>query len=252
MPRAATADFAVLITCEHAGNRVPAEFRTIFAGQRAVLATHRGWDPGALTFAREMAAAFDAPLFFSETTRLVIDLNRSIGNPDLYSEFTRPLPAATRREIVERHYRPHRDPIEAWVEQTINGEGRRLVHIASHSFTPELNGQVRTADVGFLYDPRRPAEVTFDDRWIEALKAARPDLRLRRNYPYIGNSDGLCYRLRRRHPADRYVGMELEVNQRFVEAGGRPWPKLRASMLESLRSALAESPFVAAAARSGR
>jgi predicted N-formylglutamate amidohydrolase len=246
MTRAATDDFAVLITCEHAGNRVPAEFKTIFAGQQPVLATHRGWDPGALTFAREMAAAFGAPLFQCETTRLVIDLNRSIGNPDLYSEFTRALPVATRRRIVDQHYRPHREPIDAWVAHAI-GAGRKVVHIASHSFTPELNGQVRTADIGYLYDPRRPGEVALSTRWLEALQAQRPDLRQRRNYPYIGNSDGVCFRLRKLHPANRYVGVELEVNQRFVEAGGRPWPKLRASMLAALREALAESPFLATA-----
>jgi predicted N-formylglutamate amidohydrolase len=242
MTAPASADLAVLITCEHGGNQVPAEHRERFAGQQALLATHRGWDPGALTLAREMAAAFDAPLFYSETTRLVIDLNRSIGNPELYSEFTRRLPAAARNEIVERYYRPHREPIDAWVKQTLDA-GRRVVHIASHSFTPELKGDVRTADVGFLYDPKRPGEVVFSTRWLDALKRLRPDLRLRRNYPYIGDSDGVTYRLRRRHPPEGYIGVELEVNQQFVERGGPAWPALRRALLESLQHALARSPF---------
>ena len=34
--------------------------------------------------------------------------------------------------------------------------GRRVIHISSHSFTPELNGKVRRADVGLLYDPGSP------------------------------------------------------------------------------------------------
>ncbi|MEP7056410.1 MAG: N-formylglutamate amidohydrolase [Caldimonas sp.] len=232
----------LLITCEHAGKRVPAEYRALFDGHDALLNTHRGWDPGALTLAREIAAEFDAPLFFSETTRLLIDLNRSIGNPDLYSEFTRPLPVAARREIVGRHYRPHHEPIEAWFSTAI-AEGRRVVHVASHSFTPELNGQVRTADIGWLYDPGRPAEVEFSNRWLAAVRDLQPALRLRRNYPYIGKSDGLTYRLRRRYAADVYAGIELEVNQRFVQRGGRPWPKLRRTLIESLQSALAASPF---------
>jgi predicted N-formylglutamate amidohydrolase len=221
---------------------VPPEFRTLFRGRDALLDTHRGWDPGALTFAREVAKAWDAPLFFTETTRLVIDNNRSIGNPDLYSEFTRPLPAATRREIVERHWRPHREPIDRWVRDTL-AAGHRVVHLASHSFTPELDGVVRTADIGFLYDPRRAGEVAWSDRWLEALRARRGDLRLRRNYPYIGNSDGVCYQLRKRHAPDVYVGIELEVNQAFVRAGGRPWTQLRKDLLESMRDALEVSPF---------
>jgi predicted N-formylglutamate amidohydrolase len=119
------------------------------------------------------------------------------------------------------------------------------VHIASHSFTPELNGQVRTADVGLLYDPRRPGEVELSNRWLEALKHAAPTLRLRRNYPYIGNSDGLAFRLRRVYPADVYIGIELEVNQQFVRTGGRPWPKLRATLIESFRAALCRAAIPA-------
>jgi predicted N-formylglutamate amidohydrolase len=228
---------ALLITCEHAGKRVPPAYRHLFAGHDELLDTHRGWDPGALAFARQMAKAFGAPLFHTETTRLLIDNNRTLGSPELYSEFTKPLPPAARRQIVDRYYWPHRTPILAWVRDTI-AAGRRVLHIASHSFTPELDGVVRTADVGFLYDPRRRAEVVFCDHWIAALGRDRPDLRLRRNYPYLGNSDGLCFRLRKLYPGDVYAGIELEVNQAFARAAGRPWTQLRAALLESMRSAL--------------
>ena len=241
-------DPLVLITCEHAGKKVPVEFRSLFRDQDALLDTHRGWDPGALLLAREMAAAFNAPLFYSETTRLLIDLNRSIGNPRLYSEFSRPLPVPTRREIVERHYRPHHEPIEVWLRDA-SATGRRVIHIASHSFTPNLDGQIRTADIGFLYDPGRPGEVALTNHWIDALRAVRPDLRLRRNYPYLGKSDGLTFRTRRVYPADRYVGIELEVNQHFVRTGGRPWPALRAALIDTLRTALRHESSVSRAKR---
>ena len=39
-------------------------------------------------------------------------------------------------------------------------------------------------------DPRRPGEVEFATAWLDALRRADPTLRLRRNYPYIGKSDG--------------------------------------------------------------
>ena len=232
---------AVLITCEHGGNRVPSAYRSLFMDQAEVLATHRGWDPGALTVAREMAEALDAPLFASTTTRLLIDLNRSIGTPELHGEFIRTLPIETRRKIVAEHYRQHHDAIEAWVKAALR-DCKRIVHVASHSFTPELNGQVRAADVGLLYDPGRRGEVEFSTRWIDALRTLRPDLRVRRNYPYLGKSDGLTFRLRRQHPPEAYVGIELEVNQQFVLRGGRPWPKLRAALIESVRVALAGAP----------
>jgi hypothetical protein len=80
--------------------------------------------------------------------------------------------------------------------------------------------------------------VTFATAWLGALKAADPTLRLRRNYPYIGKSDGVTQSLRRAHPPDRYVGIELEVNQRYVEEGGPAWPKLRRTLVDTLAAAL--------------
>jgi predicted N-formylglutamate amidohydrolase len=228
----------LFVTCEHAGNAVPPEYRHLFGGHEHLLATHRGWDPGALTLAREMAARFGAPLYFEETTRLLVDLNRSVGTPDLHSEPTRHLPRPERRRILDVYYHPHRRRVDAAVAEAMP-PGGRLVHIASHSFTPELHGHVRTADIGLLYDPRRPGEVAFATAWLEALKAVDPFLRLRRNYPYLGASDGVCQALRRKHPPEAYVGLELEVNQRYVEAGGPAWPALRRTLLDSLETALA-------------
>lgn len=227
----------LFLTCEHAGNIVPGKYGPLFAGHRHLLPTHRGWDPGALILAREMAKRFSAPLHFEETTRLLVDLNRSVGTPDLHSEPTRHLTLAERREILALHYHPHRRRVDAAVAEAMR-PGDRLVHIASHSFTPELNGHVRTADIGLLYDPGRPGEVAFASAWLCALKAADPTLRLRRNYPYLGKSDGVAQSLRRKYPPDRYVGIELEVNQRYVAAGGPAWPKLRRTLVDTLGRAL--------------
>jgi predicted N-formylglutamate amidohydrolase len=216
---------------------VPAPHEPLFSGHEHLLPTHRGWDPGALLLAREMAKRFSAPLYFETTTRLLVDLNRSVGTPDLHSEATRHLPLAERRAILERYYHPHRRRVDEAVA-VIVATGDRVIHIASHSFTPELHGQVRTADIGLLYDPGRPGEVAFCTAWLAALKQRDPSLRLRRNYPYLGKSDGVAQVLRRRHPADRYLGVELEVNQRYVEQGGPAWPKLRRTLVETLAAVL--------------
>jgi predicted N-formylglutamate amidohydrolase len=76
--RAAT---AFLVTCEHGGNRIPAPYRKLFVRQRALLDSHRGWDPGALQMARALSTALRAPLVASTTSRLLVDLNRSAGHP---------------------------------------------------------------------------------------------------------------------------------------------------------------------------
>ena len=224
---------AFIISCEHGGNQVPPEHAPLFVGHEALLPTHRGWDPGALELAQQMAAALDAPLFASTTTRLLIDLNRSIGHRQLHSEATRGLPLAARRAIAAQHYRPHREAVEAEVAQRI-AAGQRVVHIASHSFTPELHGIVRQADVAWLYHAQRAGESHFAATWLAALKQLRRDLTLRRNYPYNGKGDGLTALLRKRHAAHQYIGIELEVNQRFVMAGGPAWAALRADITQAL------------------
>ncbi len=236
---------AVVVSCEHGGHRVPPAYADLFTGQAALLRSHRGWDRGALQLAREIAQALSAPLYVATTTRLLIDLNRSIGNRTLYSEFTRSLPAAVHARIVAAHYRPHRDRVEGEIARRI-GAGTPVVHIASHSFTPVLDGVVRRADVACLYDPQRPREVALEREWIAQLARRRPALRLRRNNPYQGRGDGLTALMRRRHPDATYLGIELEVNQRLIGRGGAPWAALRADIVASLAAALATTRAAAA------
>jgi len=230
----------ILITCEHGGNRIPIRYRPLFAGFETSLQSHRGHDPGALPLAREMARALAAPLFFSTTSRLLIDLNRSIGHPFLYSEATRNAPASVRRKILEKHYLPYRKQVESHIASEIS-QGSRVIHISSHSFTPMLDGEVRNADIGLLYDPARPGEAELCRRWQTRLKTSAPEWKVRRNYPYTGRSDGLTAYLRRRFPADVYIGIELEINHRHALNGGRPWHALRSHVIEALRQAMTES-----------
>src|ERR1700741_1547411 len=126
-----------IITCEHGGNGIPAPYRRLFRGQTALLDSHRGYDPGSLVMAKAVARACRAPLVAWTVSRLLIDLNRSIGHPQLFSAMTRAAPAETRAQIVERYYQPYRVQVERLVGQAVSG-GQRVIHISSHSFTAEL------------------------------------------------------------------------------------------------------------------
>jgi predicted N-formylglutamate amidohydrolase len=227
-----------IITCEHGGNRVPAPYRPLFRGQKALLDSHRGYDPGSLVMARALAGAFAAPLVASTVSRLLIDLNRSIGHPQLFSAVTRAAPAEIRSQIVDEHYRPYRMQAEHLITQAV-ARGRRVIHISSHSFTAELDGKVRDTDVGLLYHPARRGEAELCARWKETLAALAPELRIHRNYPYAGKGDGLTSHLRMRFTPGDYVGIELEVNQGIVFTAGRRWTALRRTLIDSLRTACA-------------
>lgn len=201
-----------LFSCEHGGREVPAEYRGLFHEATAVLDSHRGWDAGALTAFRAISPALADAAFAATTTRLLIDLNRSLHHPRVFSEFTRPMPRAARDDIADRWWRPWREAVAGTVADWLDG-GKLVQHISVHSFTPVLQGQVRNADIGLLYDPARGRERVFCLRW-QALLQAR-GWRVRRNYPYLGVADGHATALRRRF-GPRYAGIELEMNQALI------------------------------------
>jgi predicted N-formylglutamate amidohydrolase len=224
-----------MITCEHGGNRIPARYRRLFRGERALLDSHRGYDPGALVMAKALARSRGAPLVASTVSRLLVDLNRSVGHPQLFSAVTRAAPAQTRAQIIAIYYRPYRLQVERLVTQAVE-RGDRVIHISSHSFTAELDGRVRDADVGLLYDPGRPGEAEACAHWKKSLAASASELRVRRNYPYAGKGDGLTTHLRRHFTQSDYIGIELEVNQAIVHAAGRRWTALQRVLVDSLHT----------------
>lgn len=228
---------ALVFGCEHGGNQIPVEYRSLFAGQSPVLDSHRGLDFGALVMAQELARVFGAPLVASTVSRLLVDLNRSEHHPKLHAASVRQAPAEQRQRILQSHYYPYRQALERVVLQGV-ADCQRVVHVSVHSFTPELFGKVRNADVGLLYDPSRPGERAFCRAWKQAFLLQEPALRVRRNYPYEGRNDGLTRYFRRRLSADRYIGMELELNQSLVSGSAAHWQPLRTAVTESLRLCL--------------
>ncbi len=208
---------AVIVTCEHGGNRIPRRYARAFRGKDALLATHRGWDIGAARVAVEVADRVGAPLFVATTSRLVVDLNRSVSHPKLFSDVTRAFTVDERRRILDEHYVPHRAAVEHAVARGRAG-GHSVVHLAIHSFTPALDGDVRRADIGLLYDPSHRAERSVCDALHLALASLAPDLVVRRNYPYLGISDSFPTALRRAYT--RYAGIEIEFNQKRLASAG--------------------------------
>lgn len=240
----------LLLSCEHGGNQVPGAYKRLFAPHAELLATHRGWDPGTRYVGEEWSQQCATPLHLALVTRLLVDLNRSEHHRRIFSEISRVLPAQEKEQIKAEYYRPHRHAIQAAAEQAI-ARGQRVLHIGIHSFTPVLDGVVREADVSFLYDPRRPNERQLCRAWQQALAACSPQLKLqlpnqgrfrvRLNYPYRGNSDGLTTSLRRLFTDEQYAGVEIEFNQQLVNRRGRVPAEISRRVLETLPRSLAET-----------
>jgi predicted N-formylglutamate amidohydrolase len=228
----------LVVSCEHAGNNVPDRWKSLFTGARTALDSHRGYDPGTLELGQRIADQFGIQAITTSVTRLLVDCNRSLGHRRLFSEWSNGLDRERRAAVLEEYYHPHRNRVEASIASTI-ATGGRIVHVGVHSFTPVWEGVNRNLDIGLLYDPARAGEKEFCLRWQQQLAVLPKPWRTRRNQPYLGKADGLVTYLRRRFGPDRYLGIELEVNQAIVLEGGDRWIELQRDLQSTLGQTLA-------------
>jgi predicted N-formylglutamate amidohydrolase len=210
----------VVFTCEHGGNTIPEKYLPLFRNQAELLNTHRAYDIGALPLLESLAGEVADVFFCAKESRLLVELNRSLHHPDLFSAFTRQLPPDEREELLRKYYFPYRRAVEDQIRHFI-GQGNRVLHVSVHTFTPVLEGEERQADVGLLFDPARAWEKWLCERWRVLLHQANPDLVVRMNYPYLGVDDGLTTYLRTVFGPEAYAGIELEVNQKFFLSRNR-------------------------------
>lgn len=214
----APADLQLVLTCEHASNAVPAELHGLGLPDR-VLASHRSWDPGALPIAEALADGFGAALVAGRWSRLVADCNRSAGHPRVIANRIdgRPVPGnvglsrAEREQRLATFWRPYRDDVLVYV--TAAARRGPVLHLSLHSFVERLRGVERRNHVGLLFDPARPRERAVCTELRAGLAAA--GLQVRFNFPYFGHTDSVVTWLRGEFPASRYLGIEVECNQRL-------------------------------------
>lgn len=207
-------DYRFLITCEHASAALPARWRRFLQAHWDACDEHERWDPGTLEIGAHLGDCLRAPVFNGEQTRLLVDLNRSMNGPGLFSPPIRELPREVRTGILVDYYHPFRRQVRRAID-SLATEGKPIVHLSVHSFTPVLQGVKRTVDFGLLFDPARPSERKLGALWLHHLQTARPDLICKPNDPYRGIDDGHTTAMRAAFGEDVYLGMELEFNQKL-------------------------------------
>jgi predicted N-formylglutamate amidohydrolase len=199
----------LLLSCEHAVNDIPEDFAHYFKAHHALLNTHRGIDFGALQVANQLSQSLGCDLITASVSRLLIDFNRSLTHPHCFSEISLACRDEEKNALITKYYQPYRNKFEQSVRDFVK-KGYQVCHVSVHSFTPIWHGETRRADVGLLYDPQRPSELHFAKGWQNLLKQ---HVKVRRNYPYRGTSDGFTVSLRKQFKDADYLGIELEMNQ---------------------------------------
>ena len=209
-----------LITCDHAGRRVPASLGDLGLPPEA-FERHIAWDLGAGDLSARLGERLGACVISQAYSRLVIDCNRDPASPDAIPERSdgTAVPGnagLTSDEIAARVGDIHA-PYHAAIARELDRRGDRpTVLVFMHSFTPRLaGGPARPWHAGVLHEGSSAVS-----RAMLALLAAEGDLVVGDNQPYT--MDGTDHSARR-HALDRGLDyLELEVRQDLLaDAAGR-------------------------------
>ncbi|MDG1714617.1 N-formylglutamate amidohydrolase [Lacinutrix sp.] len=202
----------LILTCEHGGNKIPKPYQLYFKNQDLVLNSHRGYDLGALDVFNYLKPLSNYSKY-SDNSRLLIELNRSLHHKKLFSEFSKTLSKDDKKQLISNYYLEFRNNVEASIKKYIYSNNK-VLHLSVHSFTPILNNQVRHCDIGLLFDSRNIAEKKFSKNLKSEILKQDKTLNVRFNYPYLGKADGFTMYLRKQFP-ENYLGIEIELNQKF-------------------------------------
>jgi len=218
----------VLLTCDHASNRVPASLAGLGL-KPGEIDRHIGWDIGAAAVTRALGERLGVASVLAGFSRLVIDCNRAPDDPTS-------IPAASdgvavpaniglgAAERADRHaaiFAPYHQAISAWIETRLAG-GTVPALISVHSFTPVMAGVARPWHVGILWDadPRIPVPL------LEALDAD-PALVVGDNQPYSAR-DPVGYTVYHHAVARGLPHVAIELRQDLVadDEGAARWAAL--------------------------
>ncbi|MFT6867397.1 MAG: putative N-formylglutamate amidohydrolase [Cyclobacteriaceae bacterium] len=224
----------VVVSCEHAGNKVPVTFSYLFRLERAVLVSHRGWDIGAFDIAKQMASGLAVKCYHYDYTRLLIESNRSIDSDQLFSEYSEYLDRTVRKSLISTYYKPYRSSVTKHIKE-LTKLGNRVVHLSIHTFTPVWEGQNREVEIGLLFDEDRSLEAAFCQKVKFAMHGSTQNYQIRYNEPYKGSDDGFTTHLRKSFKSEEYLGVEIEINQKFDKL---ELAKISTLMIEAVKTSL--------------
>lgn len=172
----------VMLLCEHAGNAIPASLQHLGL-TRENIESHIGWDIGAGKLARLIARNLNAPLILQRYSRLVIDCNRPLHSAQSIPVLSGgvEIPANTHLSRDDRLAR-HTEIFEALDAAIVDGLSRcqRQAVFSIHSFTQQLQGEVRPWHAGFL----SRQDLTTASQLMNYIHDQQPDLMLALNEPY--------------------------------------------------------------------
>ncbi len=199
----------VVLTCEHATNRLPSDWDWHDDDHRLVH-DHWAYDLGIGDLTRRVAHALGSSAVLSRFSRLLIDPNRPLDSATLFRDTADGEPVRLNVDLDDRDRRLRIDDYYTPFHETID----RVVHanpgplmVSLHSFTPNYEGgSTRPMEIGVLFDHdealARSVAPVFEQRGFKTAL----------NEPYTGKN-GLMYSVQSHASRAGRAALELEIRQ---------------------------------------
>jgi len=208
---------AAVLICDHASRAVPRALDNLGL-EDPVLRRHLGWDIGAAEVTRLLSAALDAPAVLSGYSRLVVDVNRRLGDPTSIAAVSHGVPVpgnqglgrTATRARVERIFRPYHRAVAAAIARA-RARGVVPAIVSVHSYTPVLDGVERPWHIGVLWDRDPRLAVPLIGRL-----AADPTLCVGDNEPYSGR-DRFGYSIETHATPAGLANALIEIRQDLID-----------------------------------
>jgi predicted N-formylglutamate amidohydrolase len=152
------AEAPILLVCDHASRRFPRSLGDMGLDPVA-RRCHLALDIGAGALTEKVARELGVTAVLCQYSRLIVDCNRQLMDPGAFLEFgdgvvihgNRNLHADDRRRRAEAIYWPYHNEIDAQIKR-LRFSAAAPIMVSIHSFTPVLNGESRSWEMGVLWD----------------------------------------------------------------------------------------------------
>jgi predicted N-formylglutamate amidohydrolase len=182
------AEQPVLLICDHASHRFPKSLGDMGLDPFA-RRCHLAIDIGAGPLTKRLAKSLGVTAVVHNYSRLVVDCNRQLMDPSAFLEYGDGILVPGNRNLHQSDkdlrasalYWPYHCAIDEQVER-LRKVGPLPAFISIHSFTPVLNGESRSWEMGVLWDKDEKMREIF----LEGLRGA--GYKVGDNEPYSGKA----------------------------------------------------------------
>ena len=227
----------VLLVCDHASNIFPLSMGD-FGLKQKDMRRHIAWDIGAKNVTQIISKKLDAPAILAGYSRLVIDLNRKLGDPESIPEVSDStsivgnlkLTKKQKKEREEIFFWPYHKGISNFLK-LMKTRGIVPIVFSVHSFTPYLGKNKRKWHVSVLWNRDPRIAIPLLDR---LNSQSGPHFLVGDNEPYSGRDT--AFTIDFHAGAKGLPNCAIEIRQNLINTpkGAKKWASILADALSEI------------------